>query len=217
MAQSLPRRVGRPSRKVLDRDRIFRAALDLVDDGGAEALTMTRLASKLGVEPASLYNHVTGRGDIVEGLRGLIVTEMALPDFTSQTWVETLRTWAHGYRDALAAHPHTIQILATTPIRSERSMAMYEEIVRGLHRAGWPMGQIADVLTTLESFLIGAALDIAAPPLMYDAQDCRDEYPVLVEALGGRHEQEDRADHAFKFGLDLILAALESRRTGSTA
>lgn len=217
MAQGGSRRVGRPSRNVLDRDRIFRAALDLVDRGGAEALTMMRLATKLGVEPASLYNHVSGRHDIVEGVRGLIVTSIALPDFSTQTWVAALRTWANGYRSALAAHPRSIQILATTPIRSEHSMLMYEEIVKGLRNAGWPIEQIADVLTTLESFLIGSALDLAAPSLMYDAQDRSAEYPQLVEALGGPNSQAGRADRAFEFGLDLLLTALESKHPGPNA
>ncbi|MGH3358916.1 MAG: TetR/AcrR family transcriptional regulator [Nocardioidaceae bacterium] len=210
--ESRARRAGRPTERVLDRGRIFRGALEVIDRDGPAAFTMAGLARLLGVEPASLYNHVSGRAEIVEGVRGVIVTEIAMPDFGSGTWVEALRGWAHSYRDSLAGHPNTIQLLATTPIRSDRYLEMYEAVVDGLRAAGWPMGQIADVLTTLESFLIGSALDLAAPPLMYDARGRDEDYPLLVEALGGPAEQRGRADHAFEFGLDLLLSSLRTLR-----
>lgn len=215
MASPKARRAGRPTTPVLDRDRIFRGALELVDREGPAAFTVARLATSLGVEPASLYNHVSGRAEIVEGLRGVIVTQIAMPDFGSGGWVDALRAWAHSYRDALAAHPLTIQLLATTPIRSDHSMAMYEEIVKGLRADGWPVAQVTDVLTTLESFLIGSALDVAAPSLMYDARGRAEEYPQLVEALGGEDEQHNRADHAFEFGLELLLTALAGHGLGA--
>ena len=35
---------------------------------------MPELAHKLGVSVSSLYHHVEGRADIVEGIRGLLTT-----------------------------------------------------------------------------------------------------------------------------------------------
>lgn len=54
----------------LDRDTVVAAAARLVNREGADALTLGRLASDLGVQPPSLYNHV-------EGLPGLL-RELAL-------------------------------------------------------------------------------------------------------------------------------------------
>ena len=48
------RRVGRPSRPVLDRRRIGAAALQLVDDTGG--FTLPELARRLGVQTPSLYH-----------------------------------------------------------------------------------------------------------------------------------------------------------------
>lgn len=48
----------------LSRETVVRAAADLVNAEGLEALSITRLADKLGVQPPSLYNHVSGLEDL---------------------------------------------------------------------------------------------------------------------------------------------------------
>ena len=45
----------------LSRDRVLRAALELADESGAEALTMRRLGEELGFEAMSLYRHVANK------------------------------------------------------------------------------------------------------------------------------------------------------------
>ena len=50
----------------LDEAAVVRAASDLVDAEGIEALALARLAERLGVRTPSLYNHVAG----LDGVRG---------------------------------------------------------------------------------------------------------------------------------------------------
>ena len=59
--------MGRPPKPLLSTDRIASAAMELVSATGG--FTMPNLARKLQVSPSSLYNHVTGRDQIVELLR----------------------------------------------------------------------------------------------------------------------------------------------------
>jgi AcrR family transcriptional regulator len=40
----------------------------IADEGGIESLSMRRLGTALGVEAMSLYNHVAGKEDILDGL-----------------------------------------------------------------------------------------------------------------------------------------------------
>jgi AcrR family transcriptional regulator len=58
--------VARPpaSRIALDRGAVVRAAADLVNAEGVEALTINRLARELRVQPPSLYNHIAGLGEL---------------------------------------------------------------------------------------------------------------------------------------------------------
>ncbi len=52
------------SRQTLDRRAVIRAAADLVNAEGVEALTINRLARELRVQPPSLYNHIGGLAEL---------------------------------------------------------------------------------------------------------------------------------------------------------
>jgi AcrR family transcriptional regulator len=53
-----------PARAGLDRDSVVRAAADLLDERPGGELTLSELASRLGVRTPSLYNHVAGIDDL---------------------------------------------------------------------------------------------------------------------------------------------------------
>lgn len=57
--------VGTGRRTGLDRDDVISAAVDLVTTEGPAALTMRRLADKLGVATPTIYWHVGSRDDLV--------------------------------------------------------------------------------------------------------------------------------------------------------
>lgn len=50
----MPRRLG------LDRKVVVDAAVEILNAGGKETLTLNGLAGKLGIQPPSLYNHIDG-------------------------------------------------------------------------------------------------------------------------------------------------------------
>ena len=49
-----------PRRHGLDRKTVVDMAVEILNAGGMEALTLNRLAKKLGIQPPSLYNHIDG-------------------------------------------------------------------------------------------------------------------------------------------------------------
>ena len=53
-----------PRRPALDRAAVVAAGLALVQEEGADALGINRLARKLGIKPPSLYNHVKSGEDL---------------------------------------------------------------------------------------------------------------------------------------------------------
>ncbi|WP_406312973.1 TetR/AcrR family transcriptional regulator C-terminal domain-containing protein [Streptosporangium sp. NBC_01639] len=198
--------MGRPRQSLLSRERIFAEALALVDEKGADALSMARLAGRLGVQAASLYNHVTGRDEIVEGIRWLVVSEMDIAVLGGGPWQESLATWARSYMAALARHPNTAKLLATTTIRTPLSLEMYERVVILLEDAGWPRDQVVSVFTVIESFAIGSALDLVAPSIMIDPAEQSNSVPRLAAALKG--DRPDRAKETFELGLTALLSGL---------
>ena len=61
------------SRGSLTRELVLRAALQIMDESGIESLSMRLLGTRLGVEAMSLYNHVTNKDDILDGVLDLVV------------------------------------------------------------------------------------------------------------------------------------------------
>lgn len=49
-----------PRKGSLDKAAVVQAAVELIDEEGLEALSLARLAGKLGIKTPSLYNHVEG-------------------------------------------------------------------------------------------------------------------------------------------------------------
>ena len=65
-------------RTPLNREKVLRAALRMVDRHGLDSLSMRKLAQTLKVEAMSLYNHVTNKEEILDGLVELIVADLGL-------------------------------------------------------------------------------------------------------------------------------------------
>ena len=65
-------------RGLLSRELIVREALALLGEDGAGALSMRRLADRLGVAPNALYTHVRDKADLVDGLIGQVYAGLDL-------------------------------------------------------------------------------------------------------------------------------------------
>src|SRR5690348_7113452 len=75
-----PTRQPQGQRPSLSREQIVRAAIELADDEGLEALTMRRLATKLGAGAMSLYWHIPNKEDLLDLMLDAAFGEVALPE-----------------------------------------------------------------------------------------------------------------------------------------
>ncbi|WP_449281054.1 TetR/AcrR family transcriptional regulator [Leucobacter sp.] len=211
------RRVGRPSEQVLSRKMIIETALRLLDEHGQDGFGMRDIASELGVRPSALYNHVDGKDDIFRGIRELIGERITGEMFDTDPWDAALIAWAREYRDAFAAHPPTIALLAVMPFHPTSSVSVaYDRVIRKLTAAGWSGDEALNILVSLESFILGSALDAAAAPDMMDPGP-REDVPGFSAAYRARQRLVERtgtapADLAFETGLRLFLNGLRAER-----
>jgi AcrR family transcriptional regulator len=197
--------MGRPHTPLLDRDRIADAALRLTDRRGD--FTILDLARALKVTPAAIYHHVDGRAGIITLLRERMARTVDASGFVHLPWDEALRRWAISYRETFAAHPGAIQMLAAEPVADPAVHAMYEQAATVLQDAGFPRHEVLAVITAVESFVLGSALDLAAPPVMVSGIDA-DATPRLAAAAAATPSGRARADQAFHLGLDALIAGL---------
>lgn len=98
----------------LTAEAILRAALDLLDAGGEEALNMRALAERLRVRPSSLYRHYPDRAALVAALEGqaALALHRELGEASrDHPPAEALMAAAHAYLAYTRAHPHLYGLL----------------------------------------------------------------------------------------------------------
>ncbi|MEU6661402.1 TetR/AcrR family transcriptional regulator C-terminal domain-containing protein [Streptomyces sp. NPDC046821] len=196
--------MGRPSKPLLDRERITTAALQLVDEKGE--FSVPQIAKKLGVQTASVYHHVDGRDGIVELLRERVCEAIDPTPLKSPglPWEEAMAAWARSYRAAFAAHPKAIPLLATSPVRAPRVLEQYELAAGLLLDAGFAPADVMPVIIGLDNVVLGSALDLAAPETMWEPAD-ETVTPRLAEALAAMGAA-GRPDRAFELALRGLIA-----------
>ncbi len=179
---------------------------------------MAALAGELGVKPPALYHYVKNKQALLVGMREVVSDSIDVSGFGILPWKDAVRRWARSYRDAFAAHPNAIALLATEPIAGATgALAMYERVVQGFLAAGWEPGRVMSGIVALESFILGSALDVVAPDDMFDPGEDAAQTPGFVEVLAAQASLGgSRADRAFDVGLDIMIDGLALRH-GSSA
>lgn len=84
----------------LTRERIAQVALELAADRGFPALTMRSLAERLGITVRPLYNHVTGRQDVVDLVAARMMDSMPERRLDPFDWQGSIRNLYSEARDA---------------------------------------------------------------------------------------------------------------------
>ncbi|MFG2948410.1 TetR/AcrR family transcriptional regulator C-terminal domain-containing protein [Streptomyces adustus] len=192
---------------MLDRRRIGMAALRMADEQGV--LTIPGLAKVLDVAPSALYHHVKGRAEIIALMREELARETDINGPRFGTWREVVEQWARAYLEAFAAHPGSIQIMATAPLSEPFMHRMYDSVAEQLSTAGFPVERVMPLIAALENFVLGSALDLVAPAVMLSEID-RDATPHLSAALEHSPPDGQRARRAFDAGLEVMLTGLEA-------
>jgi AcrR family transcriptional regulator len=210
--------VATAARIPLSRDRVLRAALELADGSGVEALTMRRLGEKLGFEAMSLYRHVANKKDLLDGMLDLVLAEWELPDGDGD-WAEAIRTSARSVHDGLRRHPWAARLLMTGSHFRPARIRYMDSLLGRLRDSGFDAESTYHVYHLLDGYIFGFSLwEIAYTTTPVDPERLSklmktipwDEYPHLAEH---RDQHMDDGPHSevssFDVGLDLILEGLQ--------
>jgi AcrR family transcriptional regulator len=203
----------------LSRDRILRAALELVDDGGIDSLTMRKLGQALGFEAMSLYNHVANKDDVIDGILDLVLAQGELPS-PSGNWDRAVRASAVSVHAALRRHPWaSAVVMAPGRLRPARLRYM-DSLLGRIREAGFSAETTYHAYHVLDGHIFGFSLwetshtytaeDVSKFEAKFAQTITADAFPYLHE-----HAQQhfDEGPHhevrAFEFGLDLIVDGLK--------
>ena len=208
----------------LSRRTVVDAALALADAEGLDAVTIRRLAKELGVTPMALYWHYRSKDELLDGMAASVFEDIDPSLDDGATWQEQLRALLGAMLDALRAHPSTAVLVSTRTIRTDEGLRTTEAALRILRGAGFSPTEATQIarhaVSTVANLVAGEpgsgrqgeagnVTDARRRARLFLESLPPDLYPRLVEAAGPLTEGVD-PDAYFAFGLDLLLAGIET-------
>ena len=219
MSKRAPRR-----RDALSREVIVRAAAEILDAEGEDALTLRALTARLATGYGAIYHHVADRDDLLaaatDHVLGRVVTDL-VSDAEPR---KVLRGIALGLFDAVVAHPWVGAQLIREPWRP-LLLDIYETVSQQLHALDVPQQALTESAGVLVNYIFGVAGQNAANARALTASDTQRSarlaavatqwtqldparYPFVHKAATYLLEHDDRRD--FLAGVDIILAGIET-------
>ena len=202
----------------LTRARVLHAAIKIADDKGLESLSMRKLAHTLDVQAMSLYNHVTNKEDVLDGMVEIVATKIALPAFGAN-WKSVMRQRAISHHQILLDHPWATMLLVSRVNTGPVMLRYINATIGCLHAAGFSYEMADRAWNAMDSHIYGFTLQAQNFP--FEPEDYResaeeylplipvDDYPFLnalsQQVISGAFD----GVQDFCFGLDLVLDSLE--------
>jgi AcrR family transcriptional regulator len=215
--------VGR--RAPLTRDRVLRAAVDLADGTGIDALSMRKLAQTLGVVPMALYKHVANKEELLDGMLDVVVGEID-PPAAETDWQRAVRQRILSARRALLRHPWASRVLESRTAPTPVVLQYMDSMIGMFRRGGFSVDLTHHVMHAMGSRILGFSQELfGAPPPGgpdIDAQAAEQlalRYPYITE-ITTQVAHDDASvvgsgcddQFEFEFTLDLLLDGLERLR-----
>ncbi|WP_432880070.1 TetR/AcrR family transcriptional regulator C-terminal domain-containing protein [Kribbella sp. CA-245084] len=215
-----PRRGPKPS---LTLDDIVAAAIEIADAEDLAAVSMARVAERLGNSTMALYRHVKSKDELL-----VIMSDAALerPDPMPEgvDWRTGLTFWADGVLAAIRRHRWYAKVPISGPPAGPNNLAWFDSALGVLKDTGLPeeakVGVVMGLITYVQGQIrmafdlaagyadnpdafqrFGSTLRRVADPRVYPAVARTVDAGVFDEV--GSFEEDNEAD--FDFGLQLYL------------
>ncbi|GAB3716034.1 TetR/AcrR family transcriptional regulator [Nocardiopsis nanhaiensis] len=201
-----PRKGPRPKLTIA---RILETAIALGDQGGAEAITMSRTAAELGVGTMSLYRYVESRSDLL-----LLAADAVLgapPEPVGATWRERAHSFALGLRDVYRRHPWASGIPVTVEPLAPSFVRWGELGLGALEETGLSIAECARITTLIWTYTRAEGELAEEQRRSWEAQglDPADAHRAFVHRLDTLVSAEDYPRVRELLGSDLLAAGVE--------
>lgn len=225
-----PTRGPRPGLSV---EKIVGVAIEVADAEGIGALTMRRVAERLGVSTMSLYTYVPAKAELVDVMLDAVMREVVKPvEESAEGWRERLEAVARENLALYRSHSWMLRVAAMSrPPLGPNVITKYDQELRAIDGVGLSEVEMDSVLTLVLGYVQGAARSAveaaqaekrtgktdnewwaANAPLLEKVFDA-DRYPTAARVAAAAGEALQAAydpDRAFEFGLERVLDGVEA-------
>ncbi|SNT11558.1 transcriptional regulator, TetR family [Granulicella rosea] len=201
----------------VNRDRVLREALRLLDEVGLEELTLRTLAKKLDIQAATLYWHFKSKQDLIDEMATLILAEGSpelLPRKADADWSVFAAAFGTGLRKVLLRYRDGARLVTGSRLTDTRYMTVAESIAKRIVDGGFTIRQTVVLMSTInaytQSFVMeeqavftrpgerSAQYDLAARKAALEGKGL----PILIQSGPILF---DRFDRRYREGIELII------------
>jgi TetR/AcrR family tetracycline transcriptional repressor len=194
-------------------------ALQIVDEGGADALSMRSLAQRLNSSTATLYRHFPNRAALIDAVIDRVIGEIDVhaEEIRAGTWEQACRRIANDYFAALNRHTGVALLLSDRSPVGPNGAMVRERWLEAMLRNGFPVDVAVRSGALISSYVQGFGIQLGGQravagldeELLPAAAQMLDQagFPATAIALRAGVIPVSLEDE-FAFGLDLILNGL---------
>ncbi|CAN5436037.1 hypothetical protein BH09CHL1_BH09CHL1_17490 [soil metagenome] len=227
---------GTPRRKQqqpsLSLDQIVRAAIEIADREGNDAISMRRIAAELQVGAMSLYWHVANKDELIQLMVDETYAEMKLPEQSTGDWRADIRLVASESRQIFLRHPWVAQVGPQMSIKMGPGFLRHAEFsFAAFEHTKISKEMRLDIVHVVDDFAIGfATREIMTGAWTIGGEEAQQKektrtdmvferiakmgiFPVLTRLYreGTTFPKDDDLDRLFYFGLDSLLDGIAMR------
>jgi AcrR family transcriptional regulator len=225
------KRPTRGPKPALSLEEVLRAATELADAEGLGALSMQRLAERLGFTTMALYRYVPGKTELIDVMVDAACGDPPELAGVAGSWRGKLELWARESYGLFVRHPWMLQVVTSRRLMGPNELAWFDSGLGAVSGIGLRAGEMVEVLILVNAYVRGLAQALVDVPRAewgpgvsegrwYSAYepllkrfDREERYPALGGILKqGAFEETDEnlgTDETLEFGLQRLLDGVE--------
>jgi AcrR family transcriptional regulator len=136
---------------------IVAVAVALADAEGLAAVSMRRVAQRLGVTAMSLYTYVPSKAELLDVMVDAVGAEAVREAHAPGGWRERLTAVARTNWELYRRHPWLLQVATSRPVLGPNSIAKYDFELRAFEGTGLADVDTDQLLSLVLDYVTGAA------------------------------------------------------------
>jgi len=124
-----------PRQAGLSKEKIVATAIDLLEAGGAEGLSMRKLATAMGVVPMAFYNHFEDRDALLDAVAEHVLQAL-VPAAANRSWRSRLASLFREIRKLRTQYPQAFRLAMSRPTHAKTVANLVGSVMEGLRDAG---------------------------------------------------------------------------------